>query len=66
MQQCCDLLRSFTWAFLDAEQWLAYHKLISNRRESNSCFIKYQTLDKNISNFILYRLEFSAILKIFP
>ena len=27
------------------------------------CFIKYQTLDKNISNFIFYRLEFSAILR---
>ena len=33
------------------------------KREWNNCFIKYQTLDKNISNFSFYRLEFSAILR---
>ena len=33
---------------------VGYHKLISNKREWNNCFIiyKYQTLDKNILNFI--------------
>ena len=45
-----------------AKQRVGYHKLISNKREWNNCFIKYQTLDKNISNYIFYRLEFSAIL----
>ena len=42
------------------EHRVGYHKLISNKREWNNCFIKYQTLDKNISNFIFFRLEFSA------
>ena len=46
-----------------AEHRVGYHKLISNKREWNNCFIKYQTLDENISNFIFYRLEFSAILR---
>ena len=45
-----------------AKHRVGYHKLISNKREWNNCFIKYQTLDKNISNYIFYRLEFSAIL----
>ena len=31
---------------------VGYQKLISNKREWNNCLIKYQTLDKNISNFI--------------
>ena len=43
-----------------AEHRVGYHKLISNKREWNNCFIKYQTLDKKISNFIFFRLEFSA------
>ena len=55
------------YEFLDsgrgAEHRLSYHKLIFNKREWNNCFIKYQTLDKNISNIIFYRLEFSAILR---
>ena len=42
------------------EHRVGYHKLISNKRERNNCFIKYQTLDKNISNFHFYRLQFSA------
>ena len=29
-----------------AEHRVGYHKLISNKREWNNCFIKYQTLDK--------------------
>ena len=29
----------------------------------NNCFIKCQKLDKNISNYIFYRLQFSAILR---
>ena len=37
-----------------AEHRVSYHKLISNKRERNNCFMKYQTLDKNISNFIFY------------
>ena len=41
---------------------VGYHKLISNKREWNNCFIKYQTLDKNILNHIFYQLEFLAIL----
>ena len=45
-----------------AKHRVGYHKLISNKREWNNCFIKYQTQDKNISNCIFYRLEFSAIL----
>ena len=45
-----------------AKHRVGYHKLISNKREWNNCFIKYQTLDKNISNYFFYRLEFSAIL----
>ena len=50
-----------------AKHRVSYHKLISNKREWNNCFIKYQTLDKNISNYIFYRLEFLAILwKNFP
>ena len=50
-----------------AKHRVGYHKLISNKRKWNNCFIKYQTLDKNISNYIFYRLEFSAILwKQFP
>ena len=47
----------------DTEHQVGYHKLISNKPEWNNCFIKYQTLDKNISNFNLYRLKFSAILR---
>ena len=43
------------------EHRVGYHKLVSNKCEWNNCYIKYQTLDKNISNFIFYRLEFSAI-----
>ena len=35
-----------------AEHRVGYHKLISNKREWNNCFIKYQTLDKIILNFI--------------
>ena len=46
-----------------AEHLVGYHKLISNKREWNNCFIKYETLDKNISSFNFYRLEFSAILR---
>ena len=46
-----------------AEHLVRYHKLISNKREWNNCFIKYQTLDKYISNFIFHRLEFLAILR---
>ena len=45
-----------------AKHRVGYHKLISNKCEWNNCFIKYQTLDKNISNYIFYRLQFSAIL----
>ena len=45
-----------------AKHRVGYHKLISNKHEWNNCFIKYQTQDKNISNYIFYRLEFSAIL----
>ena len=45
-----------------AKHRVGYHKLISNKREWNNCFIKYQTLDKNILNYIFYRLEFLAIL----
>ena len=49
-----------------AKHRVGYHKFISNKREWNNCSFKYQTLDKNISNYIFYRLEFSAILwKIF-
>ena len=33
-----------------AEHRVAYNKLVSNKRELNNCFIKYQTLDKNILN----------------
>ena len=44
-----------------AEHRVGYHKLISNKREWNNCFIKYQTLDKYILSFNFYRLEFSAI-----
>ena len=40
------------------EHQVGYHKLISNKCEWNSYF----TLDKNISNFIFYQLEFSTIL----
>ena len=33
------------------EHRVNYYKVISNKREWNNCFIKYQTLaDKNISN----------------
>ena len=47
-----------------AEHRVGYHyKLISNKHVWNNCFIKYQTLDKNIPNFNFYRLEFSAILR---
>ena len=50
-----------------ANHRVGYNKLISNKREWNNCSIKYQTLDKTISNYIFYRLEFSAILwKNFP
>ena len=41
---------------------VGYRKLISNKCEWNNCFTKYETLDKNISSFIFYRLKFSAIL----
>ena len=37
-----------------AKHRVGYHKLISNKRERNNCFIKNQILDKNISNFIFY------------
>ena len=44
-----------------ASNRLSYHKLIYNK------VIKYQTLDRNISNFAFYQLEFVAILReIFP
>ena len=33
------------------------------KREWDNYFIKYQALDKNISNFIFYWLEFSTILR---
>ena len=46
-----------------AKHRVGYHKLISNKRERNNCFIKNQILDKNTSNSIFYRLEFSAILR---
>ena len=48
-----------------AEHPFVYHKLISNKREWNNCFIKYQlqTLDKNISSLVFFRLEFSAIFR---
>ena len=36
-------------------------KIISNKREWNNCFIKYQTLDKNISNFIFYSRVFNHL-----
>ena len=42
---------------------MGYHKLISTKREWNNFLIKYQTLDRNISNFFFYQLEFSAILR---
>ena len=45
-----------------AKHRVSYHKLISNKCEWNNCFIKYQTLDKNISNYVFYQLEFSASL----
>ena len=39
-----------------------YHKLISNKHEWDSNFsIYYQTLDKNILNFILHRLKILVI-----
>ena len=44
-----------------AEHQVGYHKLISDKREWNNCFIKYQALDKNILNYIFYWLEFSVI-----
>ena len=40
-----------------------YRKLISNLREWNNCFIKYQTMYRNNSNFFFYRLLFSASLR---
>ena len=40
-----------------------YHKLISNKRKWNKCFIKYQTLDTTYLEFQFYRLRFSAILR---
>ena len=40
-----------------AEHRVCYHTLISNRRERNNCFVKYQTLDKIISNLIFYRFS---------
>ena len=43
----------------DAKHQVDYYKLISNKCEWNNCFIKNQTLDKNISNSIFYRFEFS-------
>ena len=50
------------YEFLDngrgVEHRVGYHK-----REWNNCFTKYQTLDKNIPNYIFYQLEFSAILR---
>ena len=45
------------------EHRVGYHKFISTKREWNNCFIKYQTLDKSISNFIFHVLEFLAILR---
>ena len=45
------------YELLDSRQ-VSFHKLISNKREWNNCFIKYQTLDKNTLNFVFYRLEF--------
>ena len=47
----------------DAEHQVGYHEFVSNKREWNNCSVKDQTLDKNISNCIFYRLEFSAISK---
>ena len=59
--------RLLDMSFLDsgrgADHRAGYHKLISNKREWNNCFIKYRTLDKNISNYSFYLLEFSAILR---
>ena len=40
-----------------AEHQVGYHKLLSKKRDWNYCFIKYQTLDKSISNFIFYRFS---------
>ena len=34
------------------EHRVSYHKLISHKHEWNNYFIKYQTLNKNISSFI--------------
>ena len=45
------------------EYRVGYDKLISNTCEWNNCFIKYQTLDKNTSNFIFHKFEFLAILR---
>ena len=44
------------YEFLDSDE-------VSNKCELNNCFVKYQTLNKNISNFIFYQLEFSTILR---
>ena len=46
-----------------AEHRVGYDKLMSNKREWNNCFIKYQTLNKNISNFIFHELEFRPFLR---
>ena len=46
-----------------AEHLVGYHKLISNKHEWNNCFIKYQILAKNISNFIFHRNGFSSFLR---
>ena len=45
-----------------AKHRVGYHKLIPNMCEWNNCYIKYQTLDQDILNFIFYRLQFSATL----
>ena len=37
----------------DAKHRVDYYKLISNKCEWNNCFIKNQTLDKNISFYFL-------------
>ena len=45
------------------EHRFGYHKFISNESEWINCFVKYQTLDKSISNFISHGLEFLAIVR---
>ena len=43
-------------SFLFRVGWESNHNLIYNKRECNNCY-------KNIANFILYRFEFSAIVR---